>query len=84
VLSVPEGADKPLKYPMLFSQAKAIVLTKTDLLPYVSFDSEMFERDVRSLNPDAPVFSLNLKSGEGVAEWVSFIAERLKGKNKNA
>ncbi|GHS97295.1 hydrogenase nickel incorporation protein HypB [Synergistales bacterium] len=84
VLSVPEGADKPLKYPMLFFQAKAIVLTKTDLLPYVNFDSEMFKQDLHSLNPEAPVFALSLTSGEGVEEWVNFVAEQLKRKRENA
>jgi hydrogenase nickel incorporation protein HypB len=80
VSSVPEGADKPLKYPMLFVQAEAVLLTKTDLLPHVRFDKDLFTRDVRSLNPRAPILELNLTSGEGIGQWISFISGRLKEK----
>jgi hydrogenase nickel incorporation protein HypB len=84
VSSVPEGSDKPLKYPMLFVQAEAVLLTKTDLLPYVRFDKELFTRDVRSLNPRAPILELNLTSGEGIGQWASFISGRLREKRANA
>ncbi|MDR1649008.1 MAG: hydrogenase nickel incorporation protein HypB [Synergistaceae bacterium] len=84
VSSVPEGSDKPLKYPMLFVQAEAVLLTKTDLLPYVPFDKDLFVRDVRSLNPKAPILELNLTSGEGIERWLSFVSERLKEKRANA
>jgi len=84
VSSVPEGADKPLKYPMLFVQAEAVLLTKTDLLPYVRFDMELFHRDVRSLNPKCPIIELDLISGVGLDEWVSFISSKLEGKRRNA
>jgi hydrogenase nickel incorporation protein HypB len=80
VVSTPEGADKPLKYPMLFVQAEAVLLTKVDLLPYVRFDKELFLRDVRSLNPKSPVIELDLISGAGVEEWTSFLSGRLKEK----
>ena len=84
VVSVPEGADKPLKYPMLFAQAGVILLTKTDLLPYIKFDKELFLRDVRALNPKSPIIELDLISGAGVGEWVSFLSERLREKKNNA
>ncbi|MDR1378064.1 MAG: hydrogenase nickel incorporation protein HypB [Synergistaceae bacterium] len=84
VSSTPEGADKPLKYPMLFAQAKAVLLTKMDLLPYIRFDKEMFLRDVRSLNPKAPVIELDLLSGTGIEKWVSFLSERLREKRAHA
>jgi hydrogenase nickel incorporation protein HypB len=80
VSSVPEGADKPLKYPMLFSQAKVVLLTKTDLLPYVRFDKELFLRDVKSINPKSPVIELDLTTGEGIDKWVSFLIDRLREK----
>ncbi|MDR1622188.1 MAG: hydrogenase nickel incorporation protein HypB [Synergistaceae bacterium] len=80
VASTPEGADKPLKYPMLFVQAEAVLLTKVDLLPHVRFDKELFLRDVRSLNPKCPVIELDLISGAGVEEWVSFLSGRLEEK----
>ena len=80
VSSVPEGADKPLKYPMLFVQAEIVLLTKTDLLPYVRFDMEMFRRDVRLLNPKCPIIELDLMSGAGLDKWVSFVSSKLEGK----
>lgn len=84
VSSVPEGADKPLKYPMLFSQAKAVLLTKTDLLPYVRFDKEMFLRDVRSLNPRGPLMEIDLMSGAGLSQWIAFISDKAREKRTHA
>jgi hydrogenase nickel incorporation protein HypB len=84
VVSTPEGADKPLKYPFLFVQSEAVLLTKVDLLPYVRFDKEMFSRDVRSLNPKSPIIELDLISGAGVDTWVSFLSRRLEEKRAHA
>jgi len=84
VSSVPEGGDKPLKYPMLFVQAGIVLLTKTDLLPYVRFDMEMFRKDVRSLNPKCPIIELDLISGAGMDEWLSFVSVKLEEKRRNA
>ncbi|MDR3265123.1 MAG: hydrogenase nickel incorporation protein HypB [Synergistaceae bacterium] len=84
VSSTPEGADKPLKYPLLFVQAGAVLLTKTDLLPHVRFDREMFMKDVRSLNPKAPVFELDLTSGVGLDKWISFVSEKIREKRSHA
>jgi hydrogenase nickel incorporation protein HypB len=80
VSSVPEGADKPLKYPMLFTQAKAVLLTKVDLLPYVRFDAELFRRDVKSLSPRSPIIELDLMSGAGLDQWLSFVSSKVKEK----
>jgi hydrogenase nickel incorporation protein HypB len=82
VLSTPEGADKPLKYPMLFMNSLAIVLTKTDLLPYVRFDMQMFRKDISSLNPVAPVFEVDLVNGNGLNAWLEFIAQKIEEKKK--
>jgi hydrogenase nickel incorporation protein HypB len=84
VSSTPEGADKPLKYPMLFATAGVVLLTKTDLLPYVSFDEEMFRRDVRSLNPKCPIIELDLTSGEGIDQWLSFVSAKIEEKRRHA
>ncbi|MDR1376785.1 MAG: hydrogenase nickel incorporation protein HypB [Synergistaceae bacterium] len=84
VVSTPEGADQPLKYPALFVQAEAVLLTKVDLLPYVRFDKELFLRDVRSLNPKTPIIELDSISGTGVEEWVSFLSDRLRRKRAYA
>lgn len=80
VLSAPEGADKPLKYPYLFRGAEAILLTKTDLLPHIPFDMKMFDEDVKKLNSTAPVIRINGLSGEGVEEWVSFLEKKIGDK----
>lgn len=73
ILSVTEGHDKPAKYPLLFHEVGALVLNKTDLLPYTDFDYEIFYRDFRKLNQDAPVFQVSCKSRKGMAEWVRWI-----------
>ncbi len=82
VLSTPEGADKPLKYPYLFRSSEVILLTKTDLLPHLPFDMKMFEEDVKSLNPSAPVIRIDSMSGEGIAEWTAFLKKRIAEKKQ--
>lgn len=73
VNSVPEGADKPMKYPHLFHKAGAVLLTKTDLLPYISFDIDVFEKDLEKLNPDVPFLKINSMNGDGIKEWVELL-----------
>jgi len=73
VLSVTEGHDKPAKYPLLFHEISALVLGKIDLLAHTDFDVEAFESDFRGLNPDAPVFPLSCRTGEGVAPFVDWL-----------
>ena len=78
VLTVTEGSDKPYKYPLAFQKADVIVLNKTDLLAYVEFDERYFMEGVRTLNPDAPVFRVSAKTGEGVGDVVEWLKERKK------
>ncbi len=78
--SVPEGADKPAKYPYIFEKAAAVVLNKVDLLPYVRFDVEEFTRTLRTINPSAPLFRLSCTTGEGLPEWLAWIRERVAAK----
>lgn len=73
VSSTPEGDDKPLKYPLIFADADAVVINKSDLLPYVDFDMDKYTKAVRNLNPRAPFFPMSCKTGEGVAEWVAWL-----------
>lgn len=73
VMSVTEGADKPLKYPHMFRTADVIVLNKTDLLPYVDFDTARFTHSVSHVNPQARVISLSATRGDGVAEWYDWL-----------
>lgn len=82
ISSVPEGPDKPLKYPLLFTEASAIVLTKTDLLPYVSFDQDLFWGDVARLNPKAPTLQISCYKDEGLEMWSSTIKRWLEEKRR--
>jgi hydrogenase nickel incorporation protein HypB len=76
VISVTEGADKPLKYPHMFAAAGLVVVNKVDLLPYVDFDLDVFERHVRSINPTAEILTLAAKTGDGIADWLDWIELR--------
>jgi hydrogenase nickel incorporation protein HypB len=73
VASVPEGHDKPIKYPTSFMDMDAIVLNKMDLMPYLDFDWAAFERAVRAVNRDAPIFPVSCRTGEGIASWVTWL-----------
>jgi len=73
VCSVPEGADKPYKYPLAFEKAGAIVLNKIDLLPYVTFDYDFFEKGVRHLNKAAPIFKISAVKEEGFADLAEML-----------
>jgi hydrogenase nickel incorporation protein HypB len=78
IMSVTEGADKPLKYPHIFSRASVVILNKIDLLPYVDFDVERFTNDVALLNPTAEIHTVSATRGDGMETWlarlVSFVA----------
>lgn len=73
VLSVPEGHDKPYKYPLIFSKARAVVVTKSDLLPYIDFDMDAFKSGLASLNPDCRIFILSAKTGQGMGDWIEWL-----------
>jgi len=78
ISSVPEGDDKPIKYPLIFVDADAVIINKTDLLPYVDFDVAAFRRSITGLNPGVRFFEISCKTGEGVEEWCSWISEQVK------
>lgn len=78
ILSVPEGDDKPLKYPGVFQASKAIVLNKIDTLPVFSFDKELFYDHIKNLNPTAPIFPISATNGEGVDAWANWLAEQIR------
>ena len=79
ILSVTEGHDKPAKYPLLFHEVKALVLNKIDLLPYTDFDFDLFIRDFRKLNADAPVFQISCKTSQGLKEWTHWLEHVVQG-----
>jgi hydrogenase nickel incorporation protein HypB len=75
ILSVPEGDDKPLKYPLMFETSNALVVSKIDALPYFDFDMDkLFER-VRRLNPDMAIFPVSAKTGEGMEAFENWLRE---------
>lgn len=77
LLSVPEGDDKPLKYPLMFSTSDALLITKTDVLPYFDFDADACVARARKLNPNIEVFSVSAKTGEGMDAWEAWLSERI-------
>lgn len=77
VSSLPEGDDKPIKYPMIFADADAVVINKADLLPYVDFDIAVFRRAIEGLNPKVKSFELSCKTGAGIESWCSWVLNGL-------
>jgi hydrogenase nickel incorporation protein HypB len=77
VSSLPEGDDKPIKYPMIFADADAVVINKADLLPYVDFDIAVFRRAIEGLNPKVKFFELSCKTGAGLENWCSWVLNGL-------
>ena len=73
VLSVTEGEDKPVKYPLLFREAAAVVLTKTDLLPYLPFNLDTCLDYIRQVNGTVPIFQLSALNGEGMEAWMKWL-----------
>ncbi len=73
VASVPEGHDKPLKYPGMFTVVDALLLNKIDLMPYLDFDLDAFRTAVRALNAEAPLFEVSCKTGAGIEDWVEWL-----------
>lgn len=78
IASLPEGDDKPIKYPLIFVDADAVIINKMDLLPHVDFDITAFRSSVSGLTPDAEVFQISCKTGEGVEEWCSWILNQTR------
>lgn len=77
LLSIPEGDDKPLKYPLMFAESDVLVITKKDTAEYFSFDMEKCLSAVYSLNPDIRVFRVCAKTGEGMEDWENYISEKI-------
>lgn len=76
ILSVPEGHDKPLKYPLMFQVCDAVLINKIDVLPYFDFDMELVEKYIHMRNPNAVIFPICAKTGEGIDAWVSWLKEK--------
>jgi len=79
VISVAEGEDKPLKYPLAFQEAKAAVITKIDLLPHLDVGVDGLRENVAAVNPKLATFPLSAKTGEGVEAWVDYVKGKIAG-----
>jgi hydrogenase nickel incorporation protein HypB len=79
VVSTTEGDDKPAKYPMLFSEARAVILNKTDLIPYTNFNIGSFMADMAAINPGIRIIRLSATRGEGLVEWLGWLRMQLAG-----
>ena len=77
ILSVPEGDDKPLKYPMIFAKVDALLISKMDVMPYFDFDMEALKERVYHLNKDIEIFPLSAKTGEGMDAWTNWIKKQM-------
>jgi len=82
LLSVTEGDDKPFKYPAIFARAEVTVLTKTDLLPHVSFDVATVRGELATLNPSGTVVLTSSRTGEGIPQWCALLEQRLAAKRR--
>jgi len=82
ILSLPEGDDKPHKYPLMFSEADVIILNKHDLLPLLDFDMPAFRKVIAGLNPKAKIFPVSCKTGEGIEAWLDWIRGEIKKANQ--
>ncbi len=83
IASIPEGDDKPYKYPTMYKGVDALVINKIDLLPYIDFDMEYFQRGVEVLNPGLVTFPISCSTGEGLDAWLDWLKGQVAG-NKSA
>ena len=78
ILSVPEGHDKPLKYPLMFSICDVVLINKIDVMPYFDFDMEKCKEYIAMRNPNAKVIPICARTGEGMEEWAAWLKEEVK------
>ena len=78
ISSIPEGDDKPAKYPLMFTEADVVVINKIDLLPHIEFDVASFRKTVEGLNPDVKIFEVSCKTGDGIDAWCSWVSTEAK------
>jgi hydrogenase nickel incorporation protein HypB len=83
LLSVPEGDDKPYKYPLMFSVADVVLVNKIDLLPLLEFNITSFIKAVKGLNPKVKIFQVSCKTGQGLEEWFSWLKSQMKSRHSS-
>lgn len=82
ILSVPEGDDKPLKYPLMFSICDVLLINKIDVLEYFDFDLEACKERAKKLNPNIKIIPISARTGEGIEEWATWLREEVKKWNE--
>lgn len=80
IASIPEGDDKPYKYPNIYRGLEVLIINKTDLMPYIDFDLDYFRKGVEILNPGLITFEVSCKTGEGIEEWLTWLKTKLPKK----
>ena len=75
--SIPEGDDKPFKYPLMFHKADAVLINKIDLLPYLKFDTEAFSQAIKGINGEVEIFQISCATGQGIQEWLSWLLTQM-------
>lgn len=82
IASIPEGDDKPYKYPNIYRGLDVLIINKIDLLPYIDFRMDYFTRGIQILNPDIKIFTVSCKSGEGFEGWMSWLMSKIPAKDQ--
>jgi len=77
LLSVTEGEDKPLKYPIMFQEADCLLISKIDLVPYLEIDIERMKANIRQINPTAKIIQISAKTGQGLEDWINWISGQI-------
>jgi hydrogenase nickel incorporation protein HypB len=83
LLSVPEGDDKPLKYPLVFHESNALLINKIDLLPYVDCDIDKIKNEVVKINPQISIFEISCKTGQGLQGWYDWLKAKVREVKQN-
>jgi len=79
ISSIPEGDDKPFKYPLMFHTVDAVLINKIDLLPYLKFDIKAFSRAIKGMNQKVEIFPISCTTGQGIGDWVSWLLSQMRG-----
>lgn len=82
IASIPEGDDKPAKYPVIFTEADVVVINKVDMRPHFDFDLPRFRKHIEGLNPKVTIFEVSCRTGEGIADWCTWLLKQAKKKHK--
>jgi len=82
VLSITEGDDKPMKYPLLFRESGAVILNKMDILEFTDVDLQALRQDIYIINPDIKIFEVSARTGQGIDQWTDWLTDRVNNKLK--